>query len=85
MRWIGLVAASVLALSGCAQRSAWTLPVQPASPEQLLRDAPTGRLPRLARPVTYRAALDLDPRETRFDGSVEIDAWVMLPDIDVRQ
>lgn len=50
MRWIGLVAASVLALSGCAQRSAWTLPVQPASAEQLLRDAPTGRLPRRAGP-----------------------------------
>lgn len=73
MRWIGLVAASILALSGCAQRSAWTLPVQPASPEQLLRDAPTGRLPRLARPVTYRAELDLDPREAHFYGTVEID------------
>jgi aminopeptidase N len=79
MRWIGLVAAAVLALSGCAQRSAWTLPVQPASPEQLQRDAPAGRLPRLARPVTYRAALDLDPRETHFDGTVEIDIRLERP------
>ncbi|MDP3457734.1 MAG: M1 family metallopeptidase [Hyphomonas sp.] len=93
MRWIGLAAAFALVLSACAQRSAWTLPVQPASREQLLRDAPTGRLPGLARPVTYRAALDLDPREPRFDGSVEIDIlletaatglWLHGDDLDVR-
>ncbi len=92
MRWIGLAAALALVLSACAQRSAWTLPVQPASREQLLRDAPTGRLPGLARPVTYRAALDLDPREPRFDGSVEIDIlletaatglWLHGDDLDV--
>ncbi|MEX1251589.1 MAG: M1 family aminopeptidase [Hyphomonas sp.] len=73
MRWIGVAAALGLVLSACAQRSAWTLPVQPASPAELLRAAPTGRLPGIARPVTYRASLDLDPREAHFDGTVEID------------
>ncbi|MFN7165372.1 MAG: M1 family aminopeptidase, partial [Hyphomonas sp.] len=92
MRWIGLVAALGLGLTACAQRSAWTLPVQPASEAQLLRDAPAGRLPGLARPVTYRAALDLDPRETHFSGYVEIDIqlqtaatglWLHGDDLDV--
>ncbi len=73
MRLIGLLAAMSLAISGCAQRSAWTLPVQPATAEELARVAPQGRLPGVARPVTYRASLDLDPREAHFSGFVEID------------
>lgn len=93
MRLIGLLAALSLAVSGCAQRSAWTLPVQPASAEELARIAPQGRLPAIARPVTYRAQLDLDPREPEFSGYVEIDIdlkaaatglWLHGDDLDVR-
>lgn len=73
MRWIGLAAALCLIASACAQRSAWTLPVQAAELEELQRAAPAGRLPGIARPATYRAALDLDPREDSFSGTVEID------------
>ncbi|MFN7178940.1 M1 family aminopeptidase [Hyphomonas sp.] len=73
MRWIGLVAALCLVATACAQRSAWTLPVQSAGLEELQRAAPAGRLPGIARPATYRAALDLDPREDNFSGTVEID------------
>jgi len=92
LRLIGLIAALSLAVSGCAQRSAWTLPVQPASVEELARVAPQGRLPGLARPVSYRARLDLDPREPQFSGSVEIDIemktaatglWLHGDDLDV--
>ena len=73
MRWIGLVAALCLVATACAQRSAWTLPVQSAGLEELQRSAPAGRLPGIARPTTYRALLDLDPREDSFSGTVEID------------
>ncbi len=73
MRWTALIAALGLLLSACAQRSVWTLPVQPAQAEELLRAAPAGQLSGVARPVTYRAALELDPRQTHFDGRVEID------------
>lgn len=92
MRLIGLLAALGLALSACAQRSAWTLPVQPASAEELALIAPQGRLPGFARPVTYRAELDLDPREPLFSGYVEIDIdlktattglWLHGDDLDV--
>jgi alanyl aminopeptidase len=92
MRLIGFLAALSLAVSGCAQRSAWTLPVQPASAEELALIAPQGRLPGLARPVTYRAELDLDPREPLFSGYVEIDIdlktaaiglWLHGDDLDV--
>lgn len=60
-------------LASCAQRSAWTLPVQPVNAQQLALAAPAGRLPGIARPVAYRAALELDPREVDFSGHVEID------------
>lgn len=92
MRLIGLLAALSLALTGCAQRSAWTLPVQSASVEELALIAPQGRLPGLARPVAYRAELDLDPRESSFEGYVEIDIdlkaaatglWLHGDDLDV--
>ena len=92
MRLIGLLAVLSLALTGCAQRSAWTLPVQSASAEELALIAPQGRLPGLARPVIYRAELDLDPREPSFEGYVEIDIdlkaaatglWLHGDDLDV--
>ncbi|MEQ9506763.1 MAG: M1 family metallopeptidase [Hyphomonas sp.] len=73
MRWIALFAALSVLLGACAQRSAWTLPVQPVDAEALRLAAPAGQLSGVARPVTYRAALDLDPRKVRFDGYVEID------------
>lgn len=73
MRWTGLLAALALICTACVQRSAWTLPVQAAGLEELQRAAPAGRLPAIARPVYYRAMLDLDPREDLFSGSVEID------------
>ncbi|MFN3912351.1 M1 family metallopeptidase [Hyphomonas sp.] len=68
-----LFAFLALALSACAQRSAWTLPVQPLDSAELVRTAPPGRLSGIAVPVAYRAALDLDPRQPRFNGVVEID------------
>ena len=92
MRLIGLLAALSLALTGCAQRSAWTLPVQSATAEELALIAPQGRLPHLARPVSYRVELDLDPREPSFEGYVEIDIdlkaaatglWLHGDDLDV--
>ena len=61
MRWIGLVAALCLVAAACAQRSAWTLPVQSAELEEPARPLAVAfgiaarHLPR---------ALDLDPRET---------------------
>lgn len=85
-------AALGLLLTGCAQRSAWTLPVRPVDAAQLESLAPTGRLSGFARPVTYRAALDIDPRQDSFDGHVEIDIelegpatgiWLHGDDLDV--
>lgn len=67
------IAAGVCLLGACAQRSAWTVPVQPVDEAALARVAPAGRLPAMARPKAYRVALDLDPRETHFSGYVEID------------
>ena len=87
-----LFAIMAWALSACAQRSAWTLPVQPLNAEELVRTAPTGRLSGVAVPVAYRAALDLDPRQPRFNGVVEIDIqlktaatglWLHGDDLDV--
>ncbi|MBA3067039.1 MAG: M1 family metallopeptidase [Hyphomonas sp.] len=75
----GIFAFLLLALAACAQRSGWTLPVQPASAEQLVRAAPTGRLSGVAVPVAYRATLDLDPRLPRFNGIVEIDITLEAP------
>lgn len=94
MRWTGIVAALCFALTACAQRSAWTLPVQPADPEMLQQAAPAGRLSGIARPITYRVGLDLDPRETHFSGVVEIDVelksavtglWLHGDDLDVHR
>lgn len=76
---IGLLALFFLGLAACAQRSPWTLPVLPVSSEQLMASAPPGRLPGIARPVTYRAALDIDPREAEFSGHVEIDILLGAP------
>lgn len=74
MRILAIAAlAGLVLLAACAQRSVWTLPVQPVTVEELARIAPAGRLPATARPVTYRVWLDLDPRETHFTGYVEID------------
>jgi aminopeptidase N len=87
-----LFAVLALALSACAQRSAWTLPVQPLNADELARTAPAGRLSGVAVPVAYRAALDLDPRQPRFNGAVEIDIlleaastglWMHGDDLDV--
>lgn len=65
--------AGLIFLSACAQRSVWTLPVQPVEAEAMRKVAPVGRLPGTARPTHYRLHLDLDPRETHFSGYVEID------------
>lgn len=65
--------AGLLLLGACAQRSAWTVPVQPVDAATMAKVAPNGRLPGTARPKAYRVALDLDPRETHFSGYVEID------------
>ena len=65
--------AALISLGACAQKSAWTVPVQPVDAAALAKVAPAGRLPGTARPQAYRVALDLDPRETHFSGTVEID------------
>ena len=86
------VLAGLAILAGCGSRPVWTLPVQPVTAEALVPLAPAGRLPLTARPVTYRAFLDLDPRETHFSGYVEIDVeltaaatglWLHGDDLDV--
>lgn len=86
------IAAGACLLGACAQRSAWTVPVQPADEAALARIAPTGRLPATAQPRAYRVSLDLDPRETHFSGYVEIDVelaaatngiWLHGDDLDV--
>ena len=87
-----LAAGLALLLTGCLQRDAWTAAVPAASAGDLALAAPTGRLPAGVRPITYRAALDLDPREPRFSGRVEIDIeldrpvpglWLHGDDLDV--
>lgn len=87
-----LAAALALLLTGCLQRDAWTVAVPAASASDLASSAPAGRLPGGVRPVTYRAALDLDPRQDRFSGRVEIDIdlddpvpglWLHGDDLDV--
>ena len=65
--------AGLFLLGACAQRSAWSVPVQPVDAAALAKVAPAGRLPGTARPDAYRVSLDLDPRETHFSGYVEID------------
>jgi aminopeptidase N len=67
------ILAALAWLAACGSRQAWTLPVEPVTASQLVPMAPAGRLPAIARPVTYRVSLDLDPRETLFTGYVEID------------
>lgn len=87
-----LAAGLALLLTGCLQRDAWTASVPAAAAGDLASAAPTGRLPEGVRPITYRAALDLDPREPRFSGRVEIDIeldrpvpglWLHGDDLDV--
>ncbi len=74
MRILSLALLSgLLLLAACAQRSVWTLPVQPVEAEAMRKVAPAGRLPGTARPTHYRLHLELDPRETHFSGYVEID------------
>lgn len=86
------IAAGACLLGACAQRSAWTVPVQPVDEAALARVAPAGRLPATAQPKAYRVSLDLDPRETHFSGYVEIDVelaaaangiWLHGDDLDV--
>jgi len=86
------VLAGLALLAACGSRSVWTLPVQTVTAEALEPMAPAGRLPSTARPTTYRAWLDLDPRETHFSGYVEIDIeltaaatglWLHGDDLDV--
>ncbi|ABI75845.1 peptidase, family M1 [Hyphomonas neptunium ATCC 15444] len=93
MRFLTLACvAGLLLLGACAQRSAWTVPVQPVDVAALAEVAPSGRLPGTARPQAYRVTLDLDPRETHFSGQVEIDIqlaaatngiWLHGDDLDV--
>ncbi len=87
-----LTAALAFLLTGCLQRDSWTVAVPAASAGDLALMAPAGRLPAGVRPVTYRAALDLDPRQDRFSGRVEIDIelddpapglWLHGDDLDV--
>ena len=89
----GFVAVLALLLAGCAQRSPWTLPVLPIDAGELARMAPPGRLPGNARPVSYRAALEIDPHTDGISGHVEIDIrleaaatglWIHGDDLDVR-
>ena len=93
MRFLTLaLSCGLLLLGACAQRSAWTVPVQAVDTAALAKVAPAGRLPGTARPHAYRVNLDLDPRETHFSGSVEIDVtlqagangiWLHGDDLDV--
>ncbi len=68
-----LLALACLALPACVQRSAWSEPVVLPAVESLKAAAPAGRLPPVARPLAYRATLDIDPRERDFTGTVDID------------
>lgn len=63
-------------LWGCKAHSAppSSAAEQPAGPTPAaLSVAPAGRLPDLARPLAYRLALTLDPRQDEFGGQVAID------------
>ncbi len=78
--------------TACAGRPVWGLPVQEVSRETLADIAPAGRLPGAAKPTAYRVKLDIDPRQARFSGAVEIDIalenaatglWIHGDDLDI--
>lgn len=93
MRKLAAALISVCLLgSACAGRPVWGLAVQDVPREQLADIAPSGRLPGAAKPVAYRVRLDIDPRQTRFSGSVDIDVrletaatglWLHGEDLDI--
>lgn len=87
--YIGLM---MLVLAGCAQQSAWGPTTRSVSIDDLRAVAPQGQLTGIANPVAYRLAMDIDPRESRFSGVVEIDVmletavtgiWLHGDDLDV--
>ncbi len=83
----------LVALAGCREASPFGAPVAPATAEALLQVAPQGRLSGVAKPLAYRVDMDVDPRQPRFGGHVEIDVytetsatglWLHGDDLDMR-
>ena len=79
-------------LVGCAQQSAWGPETRTVSIDDLREVAPQGQLTGVAAPVAYRLEMDIDPRQSRFSGVVEIDValetavtgiWLHGDDLDV--
>jgi len=73
MRRYGLVLllASFL-LTGCSNALEADNPIA-------AQDAPIGRLPETAHPVSYEVALKVDPREETFSGAVTMEVWLDEP------
>ena len=59
-------------LTGCAS------PVEPVTPIAL-QDAPIGKLPDVAHPVSYDVTLKVDPRQETFAGEVIMEVWLDEP------
>lgn len=59
-------------LTGCSQALEATNPI--AS-----QDAPIGKLPDVAHPVSYEVAMKIDPREEVFTGAVTMKMWLDEP------
>lgn len=72
VRHIVALAAVSLMLAACGKPVVAAYPIA----EQ---DAPIGKLPAVAHPVSYEVGLKIDPREATFTGAVTMEVWLDEP------